>query len=192
MFKKLFGGDKGGGGGGSSSRPPAAPRANATQGTVDAIQKLGEVRRITFCKRIVHQAFDMCLPAPFTDLKWQCALPPWQVHRLPAQCTESIPRLCTASCQLCPALAQGDRLPPLQAYEMMEKKYKLLEKKMNECQEQAREYMQAKNKRGEPRLAASCWAVILSSPIPKLSTALLSTGSCLAAQQPDDVRLYTK
>ena len=31
---------------------------------------------------------------------------------------------------------------------MMEKKYNLLEKKMNECQEKAREYMQAKNKRG--------------------------------------------
>ncbi len=44
---------------------------------------------------------------------------------------------------------------------MMEKKYNLLEKKMNECQEKAREYMQAKNKRGESRLAASSWAVIL-------------------------------
>ena len=33
---------------------------------------------------------------------------------------------------------------------MMEKKYNLLEKKMIECQEKAREYMQAKNKRGEP------------------------------------------
>ena len=75
MFKKLFGGDKGGGGGTSSSRPPAAPRANATQGTVDAIQKLGEVRLISFCKRILHQASGMCLPAPFTDLKWHRALP---------------------------------------------------------------------------------------------------------------------
>ena len=75
MFKKLFGGDKGGGGGTSSSRPPAAPRANATQGTVDAIQKLGEVRLIHTCERVVHQAPGICLPAPFTDLKWQCVSP---------------------------------------------------------------------------------------------------------------------
>ena len=38
---------------------------------------------------------------------------------------------------------------------MMEKKYNLLEKKMNECQEKAREYMQAKNKRGDPCLSSS-------------------------------------
>ena len=153
MFKKLFGGDKGGGGGTSSSRPPAAPRANATQGTVDAIQKLGEVRLIPSCKCVVHKHLVCVQPAPFTGLKWQCALP--QVHHLPAQCTGSLLRLCTASCQLCPAPAQRDTLPSLQAYEMMEKKYNLLEKKMNECQEKAREYMQAKNKRGDPCLAAS-------------------------------------
>ncbi len=69
MFKKLFGGDKGGGGGTSSSRPPAAPRANATQGTVDAIQKLGEVRLMRSCKQVLHQAPGLCLLAPLTDLK---------------------------------------------------------------------------------------------------------------------------
>ena len=49
MFKKLFGqgghgGGGGGGGGGGSSHQPRQMTANSTQKTVDAIQKLGEVR----------------------------------------------------------------------------------------------------------------------------------------------------